>query len=86
MNNLVEELSSHEESIREEERTLEHKLQKEITRDQEIATAQQQKSKLENDLERLNKEFGDGEKEKNDEQYIFTIVKQFFYRQSYRFM
>lgn len=62
MTTVVEEIRSHEEKIQDMERSLAHRIQMEVTRDQEIAVAQQQKSKLENDLELITREFGDGKK------------------------
>lgn len=69
LSNMVEIISTHDENVKEMEKSLARKIQAEVTRDQEIATAQQQKSKLENDLQRITEEFGDekslAEKQKN---------------------
>ncbi|XP_046478425.1 structural maintenance of chromosomes protein 5 isoform X1 [Neodiprion pinetum] len=59
LRNMVDQLLSYEEKIQERDKSLAAQIHAEVTRDQEIANAQQMKSKLENDLELITNEFGD---------------------------
>lgn len=62
LTSVVEQIRSYGEKIQEIERSLAYKIQMEVTRQQEIATAQQKRSELENDLNLITREFGYGKK------------------------
>ncbi|XP_012264932.2 structural maintenance of chromosomes protein 5 [Athalia rosae] len=73
---IVESIGGYEEKIREIQRTHTQKIQAEATYEQEIAAAQQQKSKLENDLEIIMREFGDEESLTKKQRLVLPLIEQ----------
>lgn len=60
LKNIMDEIISYDDKIKDTQDTYSRKIQAEQNRDQDINLAQQQKCKLENDLSRMIDEIGSG--------------------------